>query len=513
VKFTVDVIRTHVRDVDPIEFRYLYDILSYKDPRAKYSDDFRSGEWDGVHRVLHPEERWLYTGWLKPLLRRLDQECVEFEVEDPWDLLSIRDPIESPEPVLSDEITLRPYQISAVQRALRHRRGIIDVATGGGKTEIAYSLLETLFYHKLAETATYVVPTQAAMEQTAKRLAGYGLNVGRVGAGKKELYKKKAQVMVGILASWAAGEHDGRWTWLEESDVLILDECHHTGAPTWTGIAEQSDAQWRFGFSGTPIQSELSEGITRSIGTGMRAPWHDLALIGLTGEPIISIRSHYLRNKGWLATPKIVFIPSRSTSEPLSQDNEYWPVIYERGIVKNKHRNHLIVGAARKLFEAGHKTMIFVRYLEHGRDLLEKMDAADIDQVELHSGGGTVLHPRSGVMEESPTKTMQRLGRMPRWCVICSPVYDEAVDIPTVTAVMMAAGGKSMVQTLQRVGRGLRGGHGDEVLVVDFDDSTHRYLKHHSNKRRELYEQERMQILTNLRDVDGINLSPEELLQ
>lgn len=516
MRFEVGPVWTTIHDADPIEVRVLYDLLSFKDPDPRFDDAYKAGEWDGIHRLLFQPgdfdwnaegEASLWSGWIGAVLRRLESEGLEVEVTgltEPVDVVEVSANI-------LPGITLRPYQLTTVKKILRYRRGIVGVATGGGKTEMASAALKALDENGLITYGTYVCSTRAAMEQTAKRLDRYGITVGRLGGGYKEWRDvKDGGVMVGVVNSFARMSQQVV-TWLEKSDVLVLDEAHHTGARTWANVAMATEAEWRIGLSGTPFRS-LKGSLSTALG-GAEADWPDLALVGLTGPLLSNIPSRYLQKKGWLARPKVFIIPSRSVGVHLSPNNTYYPAVYSKGIVGNRHRNALIAGSAMQLWLEGHKIIVFVRVIEHGEKLLKACQRRGMRRLEMHIGGGQVIDPESGVYHERPSDILKRLEETDNWCVIATPVYDEAVDLPSVTALVMAAGGKSSIQTLQRVGRVLRPGDGPEkkVVVVDFDDSIHPFLKSHSNKRRALYEEQEFQISDRLVE-NGLDLRPQSLM-
>jgi superfamily II DNA or RNA helicase len=82
--------------------------------------------------------------------------------------------------------------------------------------------------------------------------------------------------------------------------------------------------------------------------------------------------------------------------------------------------------------------------------------------------------------------------------ILChNTVADEGVDIPALGSAIMAGGGKSLIKSLQRVGRTLRpypsaeNDEKKEAIIVDFYDRL-RYLTGHSKKRMKIYESEPM---------------------
>jgi len=71
--------------------------------------------------------------------------------------------------------------------------------------------------------------------------------------------------------------------------------------------------------------------------------------------------------------------------------------------------------------------------------------------------------------------------------VICTVVWKEGIDIPSLDCVINAAGGKSEIATLQAIGRGLTKIEGkDETEIIDFLD-PYKFLAQHAIMRLQIY--------------------------
>jgi superfamily II DNA or RNA helicase len=86
--------------------------------------------------------------------------------------------------------------------------------------------------------------------------------------------------------------------------------------------------------------------------------------------------------------------------------------------------------------------------------------------------------------------------------LIASPIFGEGVDLPAsddfpgILGLVIADGGQSVANVLQKIGRGLRRKKGDNSLaVVDFADTTHKWLARHSQERMALYESEGFEVI------------------
>jgi superfamily II DNA or RNA helicase len=72
--------------------------------------------------------------------------------------------------------------------------------------------------------------------------------------------------------------------------------------------------------------------------------------------------------------------------------------------------------------------------------------------------------------------------------VVATTIADLGLDLPILRTLVLAAGGKSSVRHLQRIGRVARPYPGKpSALVVDFDDGhVHKWFREHTAQRRKI---------------------------
>jgi len=76
-------------------------------------------------------------------------------------------------------------------------------------------------------------------------------------------------------------------------------------------------------------------------------------------------------------------------------------------------------------------------------------------------------------------------------CMVASTIFDIGVDMPSLSGLVIAGGGKSSVRACQRIGRVIRKyKHGDyektHAAIIDFYDQA-KFLKQHSIIRYKVY--------------------------
>ena len=132
MKVSRDTVRSEVLDLTDKELAVI----------QNYFNEFECGS-----KLYNEEDKSLYTGLVLWLERQ--GVCVE-EVGD-LGKIDIRT-LDVDETILSQRV-LRDYQKAAVRKSLYFGRGIIQVSTGGGKTEIAAALYGHLSFYGFAQTA------------------------------------------------------------------------------------------------------------------------------------------------------------------------------------------------------------------------------------------------------------------------------------------------------------------------------------------------------------------------
>jgi superfamily II DNA or RNA helicase len=392
---------------------------------------------------------------------------------------------DAPEP-----ITLRDYQRISIRKGLSSRRGIFNIATGGGKTEIIIGIaheMEKQYPGKYVSLT--IVPSKASVKQIYKRFKKRGLsNVGRVGGGFKEYGKMHTVATAATLYSGIKNEELQTQELLSTVKVLMLDECHHLGtAPSWQSVVGGCDSEFRFGFSGSPWACgfptvDLSEyDVTK---------FADFRLASEVGETLVYIPSRMLRDMGVIIDPHIYILPVVS---PNLYQNPFprWKWVYSNGIVQNPVRNTLITNVTHRLYKRGHRPVTLVVSISHGKDLLKQMHDKGLnvaftkgnDEVFTYNGKRVKSHKDAG---EKYREAFQA-GEVD--ALIGSVVIDESIDLPEMSALILAGGMKSPIRAVQRIGRAIRTSEGKgEAVVIDFRDKTHFFLENHTNKRLAIYD-------------------------
>jgi superfamily II DNA or RNA helicase len=193
------------------------------------------------------------------------------------------------------------------------------------------------------------------------------------------------------------------------------------------------------------------------------SPWRDdgsdLLIEAMLGNRLIDISARKMTERGYLtnAVIRFVSVPKRE----FSKDSNY-KTVYRYYITENKKRNELIVKAATSLVQQKFLTLVLFNSIAHGK-ILYDMLSKNI-KCALLSG-------KDDKKQREKIREMLYAGEIK--CIIASKIFDIGVDIPILSALVNAGGGKSSVRTLQRVGRVIRLAKGKSIAaVVDFAEQA-----------------------------------------
>jgi superfamily II DNA or RNA helicase len=380
-----------------------------------------------------------------------------------------------------------PYQTEILDVIDKYDRGIIKVATGGGK-----SLIAALIAAKLGKkTIIYVIGKDLLYQFHEFFSQCFDEPIGIIGDGQCQIHD------INIASIWTVGQAIGMkkneilldsdddeklinktkyadiLKMMKEAKVSIIDECHMSACETIQQIFKQSATEYLYGLSGSPWRDDGA----------------DLLIESILGKYIVNIPASRLIREGYLAQP---FIKFRVTPPYPYELEKNYQSIYKNYVVENDVRNGLVLDAAKTLVKKGYQTLVLFSSIKHGKILYElfkeHMNCAILD-------GSNDKDEREKVKKDLMAHKID--------CVLASRIFDIGVDIPSLSGLVIACGGKSTVKALQRVGRVIRKYPGKKfAVIVDFADQV-TFLDNHSRIRHSIYSSE-----------DGFNVSwPVEVKQ
>lgn len=351
-------------------------------------------------------------------------------------------------------ISLRDYQIEAVQWLAGKFRGIVVSPAGSGKTIIAAAALDMVIRRKVRTAPVrigWLANTREQCQQAEDAI---------------RLFPVVGTQDVKIACAAAATDWSDR-------DALIVDECHHGIAPGWADqIAGSPGARW--GFTATPPEDmEAVATLTALLGETLTIErsrvkrnlaravvrWIDATDAGLQKRIDAAIAEEIPRRQRWW---------KGNPGELWGQ--VAWQTCIDIGIVANAARNAAAIAAATN----DRPTLVLVNKVEHGATLAAAIPGA----VQCHSKMGAKA--RRNALEGF------NAGRIR--CIVATSLADEGLDLPSAEVLVLVSAGRSRARTEQRTGRVLREFAGKPAgIIYDFRDGYHPLPAKHAREREKLY--------------------------
>jgi len=400
-----------------------------------------------IQRGRNKSEYIFLTGLIPRALNFLDSQGMDYKYTS--DVPSV----EFDEPGV-DGIEFRDYQENIIELALEESRGVIKAVTASGKAFMILGIISAF----TQENILLLVHTKDLVNQLVDDLEKFKFGpIGVYSGGKKTIER----ITVATIQSYKkiALDHIEHW------DVVIIDEVHHVqnlDSANYGYVLQRLSAPIKLGFTATLPEEKGGK----------------FALEALVGPVICDYSMAKASSDGILAIPKIYVLETQFQCE-VSKLSDYKQV-YQYGIALNHHRNQQIVDNAIALMKQGRTILILISRIIHGEELVKAFAyyGYQIDFIR----GATKKDQRTQLKEALKTKKI-------KW-LIASVIFTEGVDIPAMDCLINASGGKSEVAVLQKIGRGLRKtDEKEDVLIIDFADTSHRYLRNHYTQRIRIYKE------------------------
>lgn len=364
------------------------------------------------------------------------------------------------------------HQDEAVEVFLEEQQGILEMATGTGKTRTALKIMRRLL--KLNEIDTVVVSTDGTdlLEQWEETLLKF---VGKIGRPmslyrhfgqyhERELFVRNPEESI-LLSSRQALAPGLRNVDIEllGRTLLVHDEVQGLGSPAKRqelgGLAEP--IPYRLGLSATPEREYDEEGtqfIKRHIGPVI----YEFDLADAINRGILVPFDYH----------PLSYAPSEDDKKRLAKVFKRKAAREAEGNPMSEEELWIELARVHKTSEA--KLPVFRRLLEENSELLERC----LIFVETRDYGEKVLeivhefrHDFHTYFAAEDSAVLERFAEGELECLLTCHRLSEGIDIQNLRTVVLFASAKSRLETIQRIGRCLRRDPEQEdkrAHVVDF---------------------------------------------
>jgi len=358
-------------------------------------------------------------------------------------------------------IVFRPDQSKALRKARITPRGKIVFPTGSGKTIIALGIMSMFLNYRilfLCHTTDLINQTKIEIEKR------FDSNFYIIGAGYKTKWEKFCNLKeVIVLSTIQSFSNIPSKKYSAFFDLVIIDEEHHLNS---------LDSQY-----GKAMSSNLAPrryGLTATESTGQK---EKLINEGLLGPVISELTIQEGIKKKIVAKPEIKLVPVPFDPKIKIECKNKYVNYYQYGVIENEARNSLIVNEVQESLKKKEIVLIIIERTEHGR-ILKKMLKYKHIKVRFVYGATD---------KEVRTKIKERLKSGKLRVAICSRIWKEGTNIPSLNKIINACGGKEEKGVIQSIGRGLRiTENKTTVKLVDMLD-PYPYLAEHAIERIQVY--------------------------
>jgi superfamily II DNA or RNA helicase len=399
--------------------------------------------------------------------------------------------------VPNSKYELRDYQLEGIQNAFKLGNGIEQVGTGGGKTLIMGTMLESMYKGGHKYKYLIVVPNIGLVNQTYRDFQDFkcsftyskwtgnneldpNSDVVIVNTGFLQrdtlIYKKNER---GVMLKDKKGKNiiekripksDTYAEFLDTVDVLIYDEVHQFFSDKITKaskVIQKFSYVHKFGFTGSlPREGNYERD----------------KIVGYYGPPVYTKTSKELRDEKYLTNVQVKmleFIHKDAYRIYKFCKNTHATEDYEleiEHVLKSEFRNTKIKNLVNQLHG---NCLVLVERIEQGERLREVLSQCEGKRVFFISGE-TPVPERLAIIDD-----MERSDDI--ICIAMSRIFAVGVSINNLPYLVFSYLGKSWAKVIQAIGRGLRLHERKELLYIfDLHDNLI-YSSDHANERKEIY--------------------------
>lgn len=393
------------------------------------------------------------------------------------------------------------HQDEALEKFLAAERGVLNMATGTGKTRTALKILTALFDVGAIDTAIVCTDGNDLLDQWYEELLDVRKDVGRDIRVFRH-YRESRQVQgfvldpegAFLLVSRVPVASALRQLSVAQSQrtLLVHDEVHGLGSPgKRASLAGLSDnIRYRLGLSATPERPYDQEG--------------NEFIEGHIGPELMTFGLREAIERGILSPFNYYPLPYKPTDD----DRARIAAVYRKREARERFGNpmteaELWIEIARVYKTSEAKLPVFEKFIEDHRELLRRC----IVFTETMDYGGNALeivhknrpdfHTYFSGEEQS---TLQRFARGDLECLITCHRLSEGIDIQSLNSVILFSSERGQLETIQRIGRCLRTNPDDPSKVANIVD----FIRESDDRLDPNADEERRDWLTELAKVRAV---------
>jgi len=343
---------------------------------------------------------------------------------------------------------MREYQINSIRNWITDintvGEGIVKAPTGSGKSVIAILSALQMLKNKKDAKIVYAVNSTTLLKQFQAFAKREDLPFILISGEVNELQKGEKSDFIALSVSYyysqkKRGQNQKLKEIINNADLIIVDEAHHTPANVIKSLLLDSPQSIRLGLTATPLRED----------------GRDLEILGLLGKISYSINyTELVKNNYLVPIEYIQFIPKISekiankiqlvkqfyADQPFAKEYSAILKIFEN----SPYTNNQIVQKIKELNR--YPALVIVRRIILAKKLSQLFNENGINADWVSSK--STLDERMQKIEALKNGKIQIL--------ISTSLADEGLDIPNLSLVVLLTQGKSRIKLVQRIGRVMR---------------------------------------------------------
>lgn len=367
------------------------------------------------------------------------------------------------------KLDLRDYQRNIVSKCLSVGRGVVILATAGGKTLTTACLIESI-YKKCNDINNFkgmvIVPTLNLVHQTYKDFEDYNVSYRACKWTGDEPLDPTANIVIANVGILQSSKTD--LDWVKYIDLLVVDEVHMLRKGNKINkLVSNIITPNKYGLTGTLPECKLDQ-------------WN---IYGLIGPKLYEKSSKDLRDQEFIGNVQAQILEVNYISKPEVCENPNDRYRKEIDFITNNiYRNKLI---GRLCMNLKNNCLIMVDYIEHGQLIY--------DSVKKQNQHKQIYYIKGDVEIQEREKIRQLMEKHNDIIIVAiSKIFSTGINIKNLHYIIFAGGGKAKIKIIQSIGRGLRLHNGKkDLIIIDIMDQLTYGIKH-GQKRLTLYDDEKI---------------------
>jgi superfamily II DNA or RNA helicase len=354
------------------------------------------------------------------------------------------------------KLSLRPEQHRIATQLLAHDRGILEAHPAFGKTMVALYCMK-----RRRQKTLVIVHTMALLQQWKKRIEEWfslkESDIGIIGGNKWEVGNKITIASYQTLARRGMNELQNLF------GQVIVDECHHVPAHTFTNVVKQLSARYVLGLTATAFRKDqLDRLMTFYIG------------------PIIKTNSAQTESPDTTQpTVETKLITRKTTFQRTGKSQEFSDLAAQ--LIADEARNQLIAADVAAAIRGNAKCLVLTERVEHCQTLLATIRNETKGMQGAIAEGNMTRKKREQLMRRILQEQFQLL-------IATGKLIGEGFDWPELTHLFLAFPFSWKGKLVQYVGRVQRSAEGKTTgFVYDYVDFNVPMLKIMYFKRLRTY--------------------------